>query len=299
MQILKSPNDHHSQWTILTTIQWATPYLKSHHIDSPRLTVEILLAHALGVERMDLYINFDRPLNSGELSIFKSVIKRRLNREPVAYITGKKEFFGLELAVSKDVLIPRPETEFLVEKALEFIPDGSPVKPMKIMDMGTGSGAVIIALSKNRPGHNYFASDISFSALVTAKANAEKFGANGIRFFAGDWFSPLRPLGCDFELIVSNPPYISSGEIPHLASEINHEPKSALDGGVDGMDAIRTLIRSSSEYLKKGAMMLLEIGYDQRDRVEREIIKSCRFELIKFVKDYGGHDRIAVIRKAK
>jgi release factor glutamine methyltransferase len=298
MPIQKSPID--STWTILKIIQWATSYFKSNQIDSPRLTIEILLAHVLGVDRIDLYLAFDQPLHAEELILLKSLIKRRLNHEPVAYITGKKEFFGLEFEVSSGVLIPRPETEFLVEEALKVIPDNAGLSPMKILDMGTGSGAIVIALSKNKPGHHFFASDISLSALCIAGANAKNHGVQNIRFFASDWFAPIAHNNATFDLIVSNPPYIPISVIAHLAPEINrYEPSLALEGGDDGMNAVRILIGAAPSYLKPGGMMLLEIGYDQRDRVFQEIEKSHHFMLEKFVKDYSGHDRIAFFRKKK
>jgi release factor glutamine methyltransferase len=296
MQIQKNPIE--SQWTIGKILQWTTSYFKSNHIDSPRLTAEILLAQALGLNRIDLYTWFDQPLNPDELSALKSLIKRRINREPVAYITGKKEFFGLEFEVSSDVLIPRPETEFLVEEGLRHIPQETSPTPMNIIDMGTGSGAIIVSLAVNRPEHHYFASDVSFSAIQTAKTNAKKFGFDNIRFFAGDWFSPLRPFPPIFDVIVSNPPYIPVDEIKNLAPEINrYEPRTALESGIEGMNAIDNLIRAAPGYLREGGLMLLEIGHDQRERVEKPILHSRQFHLLKFVKDYGGHDRVAVMQK--
>jgi release factor glutamine methyltransferase len=298
MPIQKNPID--STWTILKIIQWATAYFKSSQIDSPRLTIEILLAHVLGVDRIDLYLAFDKPLHVDELTLLKSLIKRRINREPVAYITGKKEFFGLEYDVSSDVLIPRPETEFLVEEALKFIPQNAISLPMNILDMGTGSGAVIISLAKNRPGHHFFASDISLTALTIAGANAKKHGIQGISFFAGNWFAPIAHNRETFDLIVSNPPYIPVIEIDRLAPEIvQYEPVLALDGGDDGMQALKILIEGAPLYLNPGGMMFLEIGHDQRDQLSHEINKFHNLMLDKFIRDYGGYDRVAVIRKKK
>jgi release factor glutamine methyltransferase len=297
MQIQQSPID--AQWTILKIIQWATSYFKSNHIDSPRLTIEILLAHVLRVERIHLYLDFERPLDSDELAHLKSLVKRRLSREPVAYITGKKEFFGNEFSVSGDVLIPRPETEFLVEEALNYIPEQGK-EPVRIIDMGTGSGAVIVSLAKNRPGHHYFASDISYAALAIAKDNARTLEAGGIGFYAGKWFEPLNASDKPFDMIVSNPPYIPTAEIDNLEPEIRrYEPLSALDGGDDGMNALRELIRSAPAYMKPGGVMLLEIGHDQRLKVQKEMNKSNRLRLEKFVRDYGGHDRVAVLKRTK
>ncbi|MCU0597922.1 MAG: peptide chain release factor N(5)-glutamine methyltransferase [Desulfobacterales bacterium] len=294
----KSPTD--STWTILKIIQWATAYFKSNHIDSPRLTIEILLSHVLGVERIDLYLSFDKPLNAEELALIKTLIKRRLNREPVAYITGKKEFFGLEFDIAPGALIPRPETEFLVEEALKFIPESAFAGPMRILDIGTGSGAIIVSIAKHRPYHVFFASDISQKALTIACGNAKKFFTTKIHFFAADWLSPITLNSATFDIIVSNPPYIPADEIAHLAPEINeYEPAQALDGGSDGMNAIRTLLGSVPAYLKSGGRLLLEIGHDQKDQVCKETGRCPSLILEKFIRDYGGHDRVAVIQKVK
>jgi release factor glutamine methyltransferase len=291
-----SPID--SSWTILKIIQWATTYFKSNQIDSPRLTIEILLAHVLGVGRIDLYLAFDKPLHADELTLLKSLIKRRIQREPVAYITSKKEFFGLEFDVTPDVLIPRPETEFLVEETLKYIPQNVDFAPLKILDMGTGSGAIIVSLSKNRPEHLFFASDVSFPALNIASANARKHGINNICFFAGDWFKPIAKTRIFFDIIISNPPYIPVNDIAHLAPEITqYEPTKALGGGADGMDALRKLIDEAPAYLNPKGMMLLEIGHDQREKVQKAVANSPYFELVKFITDYGGHDRVAILSK--
>ncbi len=296
MPIPKNPIDQ--TWTILKIIQWATSYLKSHQIDSPRLTIEILLAHVLGVARIDLYLNFDKPLCVHELTQLKNLIKRRIQGEPVAYIIGKKEFYGLEFHVSPDVLIPRPETEFLVEAALDFLPDISQSPAMRILDMGTGSGAVVIAIAKNRPGHYFFASDISVSALGIAKANAKQHGMDNIWFFAGDWDGPLCPNAPAFDLIVSNPPYIPQGEINGLAPDIaRYEPRVALNGGHDGLCAIRALLAAGSLLLAVRGFLMLEIGFNQRDGICREVFRHPDLKLEKFVRDYRGHDRVAVIQK--
>jgi release factor glutamine methyltransferase len=296
MPIQKSPID--STWTILKIIQWATSYFKSNQIDSPRLTIEILLAHVLGVNRIDLYLSFDQPLHADELARLKSLIRRRIHHEPVAYIIRKKEFFGIEFEVAPGVLIPRPETEFLVEEALKIISNGPDPAPMKILDLGTGSGAIIISLAKNRPGHRYFASDISVDALAIARANASRSHINDISFFAGDWFSSIDPRHASFDLIVSNPPYIPIHEIESLAPEITqYEPGAALDGGMDGMEALRKLIDGAPDYLRPGGGLLVEIGHDQRQKIVNEIEKSRHLRLEKFIRDYGGHDRVAVIKK--
>lgn len=296
MQTPSSPID--PQWTILKILQWTTAYFKSHHIDSPRLTVEILLAHALHAKRIDLYTRFDQPLTKDELAVFKTLIRRRVRREPVAYITGNREFFGIDFDVSPEVLIPRPETEFLVEAALALIPQ-TISKPLRILELGAGSGAVTVSLAVNRPGHEYVASDISVNAIRTAAGNARKNGVDGkVRFFAGDLFTPLCPSLCPFDLIVSNPPYVACNQLAGLEPEVrDFEPDLALDGGPDGMDIIRKIIGTAPLYLGRGGALMLEIGFDQKDRVAQIITRDGRYGPPEFVKDYGGHHRVALMHK--
>ena len=243
-----SPPD--PQWTILKILKWTTSYFKSHHIDSPRLTAEIFLAHILDVNRIDLYLRFDQPLSASELGNFKALIMRRVNREPVAYIIGCREFYGINFDVTPDVLIPRPETEFLVEEALKKIPDNHlPLK--QILDVGTGSGAIIVSLAANRPGHNYFASDKSEIAVTIAAKNAKKNGLKDkISFFVGDLFSPFHENNGQFDMILSNPPYIAQTQIATLEPEVSQfEPLAALDGGVDGLAIVRQIIMSASGWI--------------------------------------------------
>ncbi|MDA8404469.1 MAG: peptide chain release factor N(5)-glutamine methyltransferase [Desulfobacteraceae bacterium] len=296
MQTPPSPID--PRWTILKILQWTTAYFKSHPIDSPRLTAEILLAHTLNTKRIDLYTRFDQPLTKDELAVFKALIKRRVRREPVAYITGNREFFGIDFDVSPFVLIPRPETEFLVEAALAHIPK-IPSTPLRILEVGVGSGAVIVSLAVNRPEHDYAASDISVNALRKAAVNARKNGIGGnIRFFAGDVFAPLSPSACSFDVIVSNPPYVPASQLTALEPEVrDFEPALALDGGADGMDIIRKIINEAPQYLNNNALLMLEIGFDQKDRTAQLIINDGRYSYPEFIKDYGGHHRVAVMHK--
>ncbi|RJP87669.1 MAG: peptide chain release factor N(5)-glutamine methyltransferase [Desulfobacteraceae bacterium] len=297
MQIPSSPIDPH--WTILKILQWTTAYFKTHHIDSPRLTAEILLAHTLNAERIDLYTRFDQPLTKDELAIFKALIKRRIQREPVAYITGIREFWGLEFNVTPDVLIPRPETEFLVEAALQRIPTGASSFPFQVLDVGTGSGAVIVSIAVNRPGHGYFASDISVNAIHQAAKNAHSNGVGGaIHFCAGMLFSPFSENALKFDLILSNPPYIAAPDLGALEPEVrNFEPGLALDGGPDGMGIIREMIASAPQYMNHDATLMIEIGFDQKDRVEQIINDDGRYRPVEFIKDYAEHHRVAVMHK--
>ncbi len=288
-----------AQWTIIKLIRWATSYLKTHDIDSPRATGEILLAHALRVRRIDLYLNYDQPLVAEELSMFKMLIKRRIRHEPVAYILGAKEFWSLDLVITQDVLIPRPETECLVEAALDLLSKIPASQSQRILDLGTGSGAIVLAMVSQQPRHVYFASDFFKKAVELASRNAVQHDFSGrIHFFVGDWFAPLVPERSKFDMIVSNPPYIPSRMIGELQPEIHQfEPFAALNGDQDGLSCFKKIIGNAHNYLKQHGVLLLEIGHDQKDDV-RKIASDCDFyDDFNHVKDYGGHDRVVWMRK--
>ena len=290
-----------SQWTIIKLIRWATSYLKSHDIDSPRATGEILLAHALHFNRIDLYLKHDQPLVAEELQTFKSLIKRRVRREPVAYILGVKEFWSLDLEVNPNVLIPRPETECVVEAALDLISSKSSRAPQRILDLGTGSGAIVLALASQQPRHNYFAVDRFLPAVELACRNAGRHNLRQkIHFFVGDWLAPLRGATPGFDLIVSNPPYIPRRVISGLQPEIHqYEPIAALDGDTDGLACYRTIIGSAHCHLNADGVLVLEIGHDQRQAICQIAADSDRYEGFSCAKDYSGYDRIVTMRKKR
>ncbi len=285
------------EWTILTVLQWTASYFSTHEIESPRADAEILLAYVLDVERVDLYLRYDQPLNSTELARYRALIKRRVGREPTAYIIGSKGFWEMELSVCPDVLIPRPETECLVEAALAILDARSNGDALRILDLGTGSGAIILTLASQRPHHFFFASDRSMKALAVASANADTAGvADRVRFFCADWFSALGGGTVLFDMIVSNPPYIRKDDLKQLIPEIyRFEPHLALDGGQDGLGCLVQIIGSAYIFLKPGGLLLLEIGYDQRRAIERIVDRSGRYRNLRFLKDYGGHDRVAIM----
>lgn len=289
------------EWTILKLLKWTTSYFKSHNIDSPRATAEILLAHTLKSRRIDLYLRYDQPLYNNELSMFKTLIKRRLAREPVAYIVGIKEFWSLDLAVTKDVLIPRPETECLIEAAISLFPDdsSSDFKLKRILELGTGSGAIILALASKRKGNIFFASDRSIKAVKLALLNAKCHNLDEtINFFSSDWLTPLKNKTHLFDMIISNPPYIQTRTIDKLEPEIyRYEPRMALDGGEDGLCSLRYIICNAHIYLTQDGCLLLEIGHDQKDDVQKIIDKSGNYEHVVFTKDYSGYYRVVRMRK--
>ncbi|MBN1932189.1 MAG: peptide chain release factor N(5)-glutamine methyltransferase [Desulfobacterales bacterium] len=288
-----------SRWNILKLLKWTTSYFKSHNIDKPRTDAEILLSYALKLRRIDLYLRYDQPLSDEELSLFKSYIKRRIHREPVAYIVGTKGFWTLDFKVKNDVLIPRPETECLVEAALLLLPEDSNPIPKYILDLGTGSGAITLSLASQRPKNIFFASDRSIRAISIAHRNAKDYDLDGIiNFFVGDWFNPIKADIHPFDMIISNPPYIPSGMIGRLQPEIYlYEPIEALDGGEDGLYHVRQIIQWAHAYLNKNGFLLLEIGHDQRDDV-LEIINNCnKYDNIVFENDLSGFQRVVQMRK--
>jgi len=285
-----------SQWTLLDVLKWTTTYFKSHEIDNPRSDAEILLAFSLKVNRIDLYLRYDQPMNATELAAFKTLIKRRAQREPVSYIVGTKEFWSLELHVSREVLIPRPDTECLVEAALPFLAGD---RSARVLELGTGTGAVSIALSSERAEHQFFASDRSKSALRLAVKNAKRHRlADRICFFVGEWLQPVDASRSGFDMIVSNPPYVRTEDLSRLQPEINaFEPHLALDGGEDGLAGIRRIVVDAHHYLKPDGVLILEMGCDQREGVEKIVDSVGRYDRVRFTKDYSGHDRVVLLRR--
>lgn len=251
------------------------------------LEARILLAHALKLTRVQLVTQADRVLSDEEAAQISTLFQRRIDGEPIAYIVGEREFFGLMLYTTPDVLIPRPETELLVEVALERLPANG-----RILDMGTGSGAIAIAIAHSRPDAQVTALDMSESALAIAQRNAERHGAR-IRFLRSDWYSALTE--DRFELIVSNPPYIVDAD-PHLSQgDLRFEPIDALTDHADGLSAIRTIIGGAPAHLVNGGWLLMEHGYDQAARV-RELLGCQGFHDAQSWKDLAGIERISGAR---
>jgi release factor glutamine methyltransferase len=285
-------------WTVLELVKWTAGYFSKHRLDSARSAAEILLAHSLGVRRIDLYLNHDQPLSDAELRQFKALIKRRVAHEPLAYITGTREFWSLELTVNPSVLIPRPETECLVEAVLPFL-EAADGATCRVLDLGTGSGAVVIALAHEYPEHGYVAMDRSLAALQTARKNAATHRlAHRIDWFCGDWDTALAPGRETFDLIVSNPPYIRSRDLDGLQAEIRqHEPNLALDGSGDGLRCLRRIIGAAHRFLKIGGWVALEMGCDQAAQVRSMAEGVGCYGPVRVVKDYSGLDRVAVMEK--
>jgi len=286
-------------WTIIQLLNETQKYFEKKDIESARLDAEILLAFALNKDRIKLYIDFQSPVNANELSIFREIVKRRAKREPVAYITGHKEFWSVNLKVTPDVLIPRPETELIVEHTLKIIKENY-LEDQKIFaaDIGTGSGAISIALAKECRNALICSVDISIKALIVAKKNIVSNGIEGKNLpVCADGFSAFKEIEI-FDIIISNPPYVVKDEIKGLQPEISeYEPYLALDGGDDGLDFYRDNILCFCSFLKPGGFVLLEIGYDQAAIVSGFFIDSNVFRKVSVIKDYSGKDRVIIVRK--
>jgi len=286
-------------WTILNLIRWTDERLRREGLGTPRLDAEVLLAEALGVDRVGLYTHFDQPLHPEELARFKKLIQRRLQREPVAYIIGRREFWSLTFKVTPDVLIPRPETEILVAEALKVL--SSPARTgrnLRILEMGTGSGAISVALAKEFPSASLVATDLSAKALAIAQENAARLGVGErIQFLRGDLFVPLEKESA-FELIITNPPYIAEDDFPSLPPEVRgFEPRLALDGGKDGLAFFRRVLPIVGEFLSPGGWFLAEIGAGQEEKIRRIAGRNPELASGDFVPDLAGIERVFKARK--
>jgi release factor glutamine methyltransferase len=275
-------------WTVLKVIQWTTAHFQKKEMDNPRLEAEVLLAHLLGIDRMGLYLNYDRPLTEEERTAYREMIQRRAGGEPLAYIVGYKEFWSMRFAVTPECLIPRPETEHLVEETVRIGKELPP--PLRVLEIGHGCGAVAIALAKELEQAQIVATDISPGPRALALENAEAHGVGGrIQFVLGGLFPPGEG---PFELICSNPPYIPTEEVLHLAPEVrDYEPPTALDGGADGLRFFREIAKGAPAFLAKGGWLLMEMGKGQDSQVAA-IVKEQGFVHVDLIQDYAGVQRV-------
>ena len=254
--------------------------------ESPRLDAELLLARAIDVTRSYLFAHPDDELDEAAAERFRRAVERRAGGMPLAYITGEKEFWSMSLVVSPDTLIPRPDTEVLVEQALSLLPRRAAVG---ILDLGTGSGAVALAIARERPLSDLVATDVSEAALKIAAESARQLGIPNVEFVHGDWFAPLA--GRSFDLIVSNPPYVAAGD-EHL-DELRHEPRDALVAGEDGLDAIRIIAAQAGAFLVPGGYLLVEHG-NQQASVVAEVLLDCGWRDMRTASDLAGHPRVTI-----
>lgn len=275
-------------WTVIDVVRWTTARFSERGLGTPRLDAELLVAHVLSLPRVQLYVQFERPLTPEELAALRDLIKRRQAGESIAYLTGRKEFWKFELAVDARVLVPRPDTETLVEEALARLGEPGDA-PARIADVGTGSGALAVTLAKVRAGAAVFASDVSAAALEVARGNAERLGA-AVTFIEGDLAAPLAA-HAPFSLIVANLPYIPTGDLASLSADVRSEPALALDGGADGLDLVRRLVAAAPALLAPAGVLALEIGAGQAEPT-RALLQAAGFTDVQTRKDLAGIERV-------
>ncbi|MBN1627777.1 MAG: peptide chain release factor N(5)-glutamine methyltransferase [Deltaproteobacteria bacterium] len=289
------------KWIIRDLLAVTTDYLRKKDIDSPRLCAELLLAHQLKTTRIKLYLDFDQPLNERDINEYRSLIQRRLRREPVQYITGVQEFWSMEFSVGPQVLIPRPETEILVEETLSILKGKINVcetTKASVLDVGTGSGAIAISVAKELPEADVWGCDVSADALEIAMSNARRYGLeNRVRFIESDLFSSFDDSQL-FDAIVSNPPYIPAEDYGALPPEVGqYEPRTALDGGEQGLFFINKLILEAKAFLKPGGRLLMEMAPFQTAKTMDLIAQTGFYTEQKIIKDYSHKERVVVARK--
>lgn len=281
-------------WTIGRILKWTEQYFKDKGIESPRLDAEVLLAHVLEKQRIYLYVHFDEPLQPGELAAYREMIKKRVLRVPVAQILGEKEFMGLTFKVTADTLVPRPDTEILVQAAVDRLRAMAGEEPLRFADIGTGSGAICLSVLHYLAGTVADTVDISPAARAVAEENAASLGlADRVTFHTGDLLQPLS--GISFVAILSNPPYIPEADIAKLAPEVRlKEPHTALSGGQDGLDFYRRLAEEAPAMLVPGGFTAFEVGIHQAGDVADLLKANPLIDCTEILPDYAGIDRVVV-----
>lgn len=281
--------------TIQAVLRRAEDFLTANSIDDARLDAEVLLAYVLKMRRLYLYVHLDLELDDDDINAYKNLIRRRVSHVPVAQLIGVKEFMGLEFDVTPDVLVPRPETELLVQTAVKLLERRQ--KPSTIADIGTGSGAIAVSILHCLDHINAAAVDISPAAIAVARANAVKFDVDDrINFCVGNLLEPLS--GKKFDAIISNPPYIPTAVIDELQPEVaRHEPRIALDGGSDGLDCYKKIIGGAAQLLNDNGFIALEIGIDQAHAVKNLLDDTGQFGAVDIVRDLSGIERIVLAHK--
>ena len=275
-------------WTIGSLVKWATDDFRTRGIENPRLDAELVVAHALRIDRMRVILDSARELESEELVMLRALVKRRRSHEPIAYLRGEREFYGLKFRVDKRVLIPRPDTETLVDTALSRTRHIS--LSMRQLDLCTGSGCVAIAMARQRVTAKVFATDLSPDALAVARENAYRLGAYNVAFVESDLFASLGPRR--FDIITANPPYIPSGDIPGLMADVrDFEPRLALDGGADGLDLVRRIVDEAPHHLVDGGVLALEIGAGEAGDT-KAILEARGFREIEISRDLARIERV-------
>jgi release factor glutamine methyltransferase len=287
-------------WTVRRILEWTTSYFTRKNLDSPRLSAELLLAHVLGVPRIKLYTDYERPLADSQLAAMRSLVQRAAEDEPVAYLTGRAHFFNLELEVTRDVLIPRPDTETLVENVLQLVRGQAGFEAPRVLDLCTGSGCVAAAIARHAKAATVVATDISAAAVEVARRNVQRLGlSDRVIVEHGDLYEPLAAMvdAQPFHLIVANPPYIATARIETLDRSVKeYEPMQALDGGLDGLVVHRRILEGAPPRLAPGGRIYLEIAFDQGELALQVAREHAAFEDARILKDYGGRDRVLTAR---
>lgn len=281
-------------WTIKKLLLWTTHYFQEHHLDSPRLDAELLLAHVLHKQRIYLYTDFDLIVEPSELSLYREYIKKRVSGVSTAAIIGEKEFMGLTFKVNEDVLIPRPDTETWLEKVIQYHRNE---QDLYVADLGTGSGAILLSFLYYCKEDTGVGVDISEKALAVAEENGKNLKMDDrVTWRRGDYLTALEE-GELFDGILTNPPYIPTGDIRGLAEEVRHEPMNALDGGADGLTFYRKLAEGAAEHLKDGGFLAAEFGIHQAADVVNLLKETGKFDSFEVITDYGGIERAVYCRK--
>ena len=288
-------------WTVKRLLEWTTGFFSRKEVDSPRLAAELLLSHVLKYPRIKLYTDYERPLGDKELAEFRGLVQRAGEHEPIAYLTGKAHFFNLEFDVTPAVLIPRPDTETLVENVLQFCRAVPGFESPRVLDLCTGSGCIAAAVAANLKSAVVVATEISEAAVGVARGNIERLKlAERVTVEQGDLFEPISrlPDPRPFDLILANPPYIPSGAIDKLDRNVrDYEPVAALDGGIDGLVIHRRIVEGAIDRLRSDGRIYLEIQFDQGEATQAIFAEHEEFDEVKLLKDYGGNVRVITARR--
>jgi release factor glutamine methyltransferase len=288
------------RWTLKRVLDWTTSHFERKQLDSPRLCAELILAHTLGCQRIRLYTDLNRPLIDDELNRIRDLVRRAGEHEPIQYLTGVAHFYGLEVAVTPDVLIPRPETETLVEKAIDLLKRQGKLEP-RVLDLCTGSGCIACAVASGVPSAWVVAVDLSLRAVDVARRNVERLKLSSrIDVLCGDLLAPLNDLPDKraFDLLLTNPPYIRSSEIATLDRNVrDYEPHLALDGGEDGLKPLRRILDETGDWLAPGGYALIEIAFDQAERALWIVSQRPAWTDASVINDLGRRPRVLVVRK--
>jgi len=294
-------SDGGGAWTVRRLLEWTSGFFTRKDVDAPRLSAELLLAHVLNVPRIKLYTDYERVLGDKDLGAFRALVQRASEQEPIAYLTGKAHFFNLEFEVSPGVLIPRPDTETLVENVLQLARNTPGFESPRVLDLCTGSGCIAAAIAHRLKAAMVTAIDKSDVAVSVARKNVERLGlTDRVSVEHGDLYEPLSRIvdAAPFNLIVSNPPYVPTNQMEKLDRNVrDYEPPEALDGGIDGLVLHRQILEGASERLLPGGRIYLEIGYDQGPASKEAASHYPDFDDVRVLKDYAGHDRVLTARR--